>query len=358
MSGGVDSSVAAALMAEQGYEVVGVTLKLLPNAETGFGCCGSPADIDDARRVCEALGAPHYVLSLSQLFEDRVIRPFVESYLRARTPNPCAECNRWLKFGSLLALAKAWGAQGLATGHYARVKDGRLLRARDREKDQTYFLYSLTARELAFASFPIGELSKAEVRGRARELGLKTADKPESQELCFVPRRDYVSFIHSRLGTASSKAVGPGETPALDPGPIRDVRGRFLGVHQGLVSYTIGQRKGLGLSSPEPLYVVAIEPESRALVVGPQAEAFSPGFTAEGVSWTAEALRDAFEAQVRIRHRHPPAPAVLTPLSGGRVAVRFEEPQRAAAPGQAAVFYAGEEVLGGGTIASLLSEGS
>ncbi len=344
MSGGVDSSVAAALMVERGYDAVGVTLKLLPRVETGFGCCGSPADIDDARRVCETLGIPHYVLELSDLFEDKVIKPFVRSYLSARTPNPCVECNRSLKFGYLLGLAEAWGCERVATGHYAREKDGRLYKAVDERKDQTYFLYSLTPRELSRVAFPVGELVKDEVRARARALGLKTADKPESQEICFVPARDYRAFV---AGRDEAQAA-----PALSDGPIRDASsGKELGRHDGLAGYTVGQRKGLGLSGGEPRYVVRLEPETNTLVVGGAAQASSRGVTAAGASWTSgQAPEGPLRASVRIRHRHAPAAASLTPLPGGAVSVAFDEPQRAAAPGQAAVFYDGELVLGGGTI--------
>ncbi len=338
MSGGVDSSLAAALMAEQGWRVLGVTLKLLPRLETGFGCCGSPADIEDARRVSESLGIAHYTLDLADLFEDRVIRPFVDAYLSSRTPNPCVECNRSLKFGALLALAEAWGAECLATGHYARVLGGRLYKARDALKDQSYFLYSLTSRELSRVRFPVGDLTKSQVREKARALGLRTADKPESQEICFVPRRDYRAFIASRAGT-------------LLPGPIKDASGRGLGRHSGLAFYTVGQRKGLGLSGGRPRYVVRLEPQTNTLVVGDARETLVPSFVAAGVSWTSGRPPEDLRAQVRIRHRHPPAWASLSLPGEGRVSVRFEEPQPAVTCGQAAVFYSGDEVLGGGTIA-------
>ena len=345
MSGGVDSSVAAALMVERGCDAVGVTLKLLGRSETGFGCCGSPVDIEDARRVCDDLGIPHYTLELAQLFEDKVIRPFVEAYLSARTPNPCVECNRSVKFGYLLALADAWGCERVATGHYAREKDGRLLRAVDERKDQTYFLYSLTPRELAKVAFPVGELTKDEVRRRARRLGLKTADKPESQEICFVPGRDYRGFVAARPEAERA--------PALAEGPIREAgSGRELGRHEGLAGYTVGQRKGLGLSGGQARYVVRLEPETNTLVVGASQDALSGSLRVEGVSWTAGTPpAGPLRAQVRIRHRHQPAQAQVEPHGPRRALVRFDEPQRAAAPGQAAVFYDGETVLGGGTIA-------
>lgn len=345
MSGGVDSSVAAALMAERGFEAVGVTLKLLKRADTGFGCCGSPVDIDDARRVCESLGIPHYVLELSELFEDKVIRPFVEAYLSARTPNPCVECNRSLKFGYLLGLAEAWGCSHVATGHYARVEGGRLLRAVDESKDQTYFLYSLTPRELSRVAFPVGELTKAQVRQKARSLGLKTADKAESQEICFVPGRDYRAFVAGREEAASAAAFAPG--------PVRDSRGRELGRHAGLASYTVGQRKGLGLSGGEPRYVVRLEPETNTLFVGGASEALCSEVSVSAVSWTAGSPpAGPLRASVRLRHRHQPAAALVTPTPDGGARVSFDSPQRASAPGQAAVFYDSTSVLGGGTISA------
>lgn len=342
MSGGVDSSVAAALLKEQGHEVVGVTMKLLPRGATGFGCCGSPVDVDDARRVCETVGIPHYVADMAELFEAKVIKPYVEAYLGGTTPNPCVECNRSVKFGHLLALAEAWGCAKVATGHYARVAGGRLLKSADERKDQTYFLYALTAKELAKAEFPVGGLTKDEVRARARALGLRTADKPESMETCFVPARDVRGFVASRPEAAGAAA--------LARGPIKSTDGRALGEHAGLASYTVGQRKGLGVTAPDPLYVVRLEPETNTLVVGADDEVRADALVAGGVTWTAAAPSAPLRAQVRVRHRHAPAPALLTPAADGTVAVRFDAPQRAPAPGQAAVFYEGPVVLGGGTI--------
>ncbi|MEK7384743.1 MAG: tRNA 2-thiouridine(34) synthase MnmA, partial [Elusimicrobiota bacterium] len=266
MSGGVDSSVAAALLVERGFEVVGVTMKLLPRAETGFGCCGSAVDVEDAKRVCDRLAIPHYTADMSDLFESKVIRPYVEAWLSARTPNPCVECNRVVKFGQLLGLAEAWGCAKTATGHYARVEDGRLLKARDLDKDQTYFLYALTERELSRVDFPVGGLTKPEVREKARALGLRVADKAESMETCFVPGRDVRGFVASRPESAGAAALSVGE--------IRDTSGRVRGTHKGLASYTVGQRKGLGVSSSVPLYVVRLEPGNNELVVGGTAEVF------------------------------------------------------------------------------------
>ena len=341
MSGGVDSSVAAALLVEQGFETIGVTLKLLARAETGFGCCGSPVDVDDAKRVCEMLGIRHYTLDMAELFADKVIKRFIDDYLSGKTPNPCVECNRSLKFGHLLAVAQAWGAEAVATGHYARVEEGRLLKAVDAAKDQTYFLYSLTPRERGRVRFPIGGLEKTRVREKAMALGLRTAEKDESQEICFVPRRDYRGFLEEQRGASA---------PGLRPGPICDTEGREVGRHIGLAGYTVGQRKGLGAAASEPRYVIALEPESNTVVIGGADEVYSRAFMAEGVSWTAGALPEQPRTEVRIRHRHAPASAVLSFLDETRVRVVFDQPQRAVTPGQAAVFYRGDSVLGGGVI--------
>lgn len=338
MSGGVDSSVAAALVKEGGARAVGVTMKLLPRGETGFGCCGSPADVDDARRVCERLDIPHYVVDMAELFASAVIRPFVESYAAGRTPNPCVECNRRVKFGHLLALAEAWGCSAVATGHYARVEGGRLLKARDAAKDQTYFLYALTPRELGKVLFPVGGLTKGEVRAKARELGLRTAEKPESMETCFVPGRDVKGFLAAN-GAASS------------PGPVVASDGTELGRHAGMAGLTVGQRKGLGVTSKEPVYVTRLEPATNTVVVGPKRDTLSRSLTATGVTWTGEAPSAPLRVSARIRHRHVPAPALLTPAPDGSAALAFESLQPSITPGQAVVFYAGDEVLGGGTIA-------
>jgi tRNA-specific 2-thiouridylase len=340
MSGGVDSSVAAALVSGRGDEAVGVTMKLLARAETGFGCCGSPADVDDAKRVAERLGISHYVSDMAEIFASKVIRPYLDAYLGGRTPNPCVECNRSLKFGHLLALSEAWGCDAVATGHYARVENGRLLKSLDQSKDQSYFLYALDAKALARAEFPVGSLSKEAVRAKARELGLKTADKAESMETCFVPNRDVRGFI-----AAHADASAPG----LASGPIRDRSGRLLGQHTGLASYTVGQRSGLGLSGPEPKYVVRLDAKENAVIVGSMDELQISRITVGALTWSGETPEVTFRAEVRIRHRHVPTPSTIT-LHDGTATIIFSEPQRAPAPGQAAVIYSGDEVLGGGTI--------
>lgn len=350
MSGGVDSSVAAALLLEAGFDVFGLTMKLvrLPAeaclSERLRSCCGARA-AEDAARVASALGIPHSLVDFQAAFERRVIRPFVREYAAGRTPNPCILCNRSLKFGPLLAEARRLGAEAVATGHHARVvRDGprgewRLVKGRDRAKDQSYFLYATTQARLARTLMPVGELTKREVREKARALGLSTADKTESQEICFVPDDDYEGFLRER------------RPRAFRPGPIVDLEGRVIGRHAGLPGYTIGQRRGLGVSGPRPIYVVALEPATRTIVAGPDEALFRSSLFASGVRFIARRPPDRpFRAGVRIRYRHPEAAALVIPLPGARVRVEFDAPQRAVAPGQAAVFYDGEEVLGGGTI--------
>ncbi len=354
MSGGVDSSVAAALLVERGYEVIGVTMQIWPQEEPlqearQGGCC-SLAAVEDARRVADRLGIPYYVVNMRDVFAETVIDYFVAEYARGRTPNPCIACNRFVKFSALLRKARELDARYLATGHYARVwfdaEQGRhvLARGRDRHKDQSYVLYNLTQEQLAQVLFPLGELTKGEVRRLAAERGLPVAGKPESQEICFITEEAYGDFVAAR---APDK---------VRPGPILDRAGRVLGTHRGLVFYTVGQRRGLGVSSGKPLYVLEIDPERNALVVGPAEETLSGGLEAGDVNlilldWEElRAARDGIAAEVQIRYRSAARPAVVRAAGGGRVEVWFASPQRAVTPGQAAVFYRGDLVLGGGVI--------
>jgi tRNA-uridine 2-sulfurtransferase len=352
MSGGVDSSVAAALLVRQGYRVVGVTLRVWRNQrpadpEKHFGSCCSPAAVDDARAVADRLGIPHYVLNYEEEFDCEVIRPFVDAYLQGQTPNPCLACNSRLKFGSLRLRAEGWGASCVATGHYAQVDRDpvtgrhRLRRGADPRKDQSYFLYELTQQQLSAILFPVGHLTKEDTRRIARELGLPVADKRESQEICFVPG-DYRVFLRQRVG----------ET--IQPGNIRDTSGRIRGRHQGVPYFTIGQRHGLGINNPSPLYVVALDVAHNEVIVGQNDALLSRGIDVGRVNLiTLGGLETPRRILVKIRYAHAGSPAALFPVSAEQVHVQFDEPQRAVAPGQAAVFYDAEDpevVLGGGII--------
>jgi tRNA-specific 2-thiouridylase len=348
MSGGVDSSVAAALLKESGHRVLGATLKLL-RQETGFGCCGSTRDIDDARAVCAGLGIPHYVLDFANDFQKNILDPFVNSYLSGETPNPCIACNRFIKFDALLKKAVALGADAVATGHYARIDEReengktvrRLRRALDPNKDQTYVLYHLGQSELAQLVFPIGGMTKPDVRDAARRFNLKTAEKDESMEICFVPHADTAGFIKSR---------GGGAAPSLSAGPIKNVEGRIIGEHRGVAFYTRGQRSGLGLSLGRPAYVVDIDPATNTLFVGEDEDGASSGVEVREVVWSSgKPPSDPLRVSVQIRSRHTAAPATVTVTETG-AHVQFDVAQRAVAPGQAAVFYDGECVIGGGTL--------
>jgi len=350
MSGGVDSSVAAALLHEQGHRVIGVTLRLL-KTETGFGCCGSTRDIDDAKAVCARLGVPHYVLDFSDTFKDRIMDPFVRTYIDGETPNPCIACNRFVKFDALLNKAGALGADAVATGHYARVSSSErggktvyhLKRAADAAKDQSYVLYNLGQRQLSKILFPIGDLAKPQVRSIAARFNLSTAQKPDSQEICFVPGADTARFLDNQYAADDRPAT-------LTPGDIRDTAGNALGKHRGAAFYTRGQRQGLGLAAGKPLYIVDIRPETNTVVVGGDVETLSDGFLVRDVHWTLGAPpADAFTAAVKIRSRHTAAPCEIS-LSPEGARVRLKEPQRAVTPGQSAVFYDGDDVLGGGFI--------
>jgi tRNA-specific 2-thiouridylase len=350
MSGGVDSSVAAALLVEAGHDVVGVTMRVWPGREataatSRFGsCCGSEA-VDDARRVARRLGIPYYLLNLADEFDRAVIGPFAEDYRRGRTPVPCVACNIDLKFGSLLARAQAWDAAAVATGHYARIgrdpATGRwiLRRARDGRKDQSDFLWPLTQRQLAAARFPIGDLTKDEVRAHARRLGLVTADKPESQEICFVPEGNYRGFLKMR------------DPRVFRPGTIVDRAGHTLGRHAGVAGFTIGQRKGLGLAGSRPLYVIDLDAETERVTVGVATDLQCDRLEVSRAHFIArEPPIEALRVTAKIRHNHEPAPATVRALGPGRAEVAFETAQRAVTPGQSCVWYDGDEVVGGGVI--------
>ena len=347
MSGGVDSSVAAALLAEAGHEVIGLSMQLYDQSggESGYGSCCSLDDLYDAGRVARRLNFPHYIVNFEQEFQRTVVSNFVDEYISGRTPIPCAHCNSDLKFATLLDRSLAYGAEVVATGHYARISidpgTGRhvLRRGLDPAKDQSYFLFSLTQEQLSRASFPIGNLSKDEVRDIARRLGLAVAEKPDSQEICFVPDRDYAAFIEKRTGNLDGV------------GAIVNQAGAVLGRHGGVHRFTVGQRKGLGIAAAEPMYVLQLRPAEKTVVVGPRPELERTALTASRVNWIAGSPpAGPVHVTAQIRHRHQPAPAIVRALDDARAAVEFDAPVMAITPGQAVVFYSDTVVIGGGWI--------
>ncbi len=343
MSGGVDSSVAAALLAERGDEVLGVGLRF-PDAPgaSGHGACCGMSGLEDARTVANHLGIPFYVLDYREAFDEAVIRPFCRAYAQGLTPNPCIPCNTELKFGRLLALARALGVERVATGHYARLErvEGeaapRLLRGLDQAHDQSYFLYALTREQLAHALFPVGEMSKDEVRALASRYELPVAAKPSSQDICFVGPEGYRALVAAH------------EPAAAQPGPILDAQGRVLGTHRGLAAYTVGQRRGLGLAASEPLYVTGLDAARNVVVVGPKRTTLTRAVWLRQVHWLGERLpTEPLRLGVQTRYRSEAVPASVE-MGVERVEVRFDAPRGRVAPGQAIVFYEGERVLGGG----------
>ena len=359
MSGGVDSSTVAAVLRSEGYNVIGLTMQLwnqrrlsghpgMPEAVQGR-CC-SLDDVYDARRVAETIGIPYYVVNHEQRFEDEVVRPFVKEYLSGRTPIPCSLCNNHLKFDQLLVVAKQIGADLLATGHYARVlfdeEHGRWLlrRPTDRSKDQTYFLFGLTQEQLSRTVFPLGSFTKPEVRDLARQHGLALAEKPDSQEICFVPGGDYKHFLDAYLEEQ-------GESLPDTAGELVTSNGQVIGEHQVIHNFTVGQRKGLGVATGSPLYVIQIKGDTRQVVVGNNEELYSRTLRTHRVNLISVSDLDArMRVSVKIRHRHEPAPAIIEKTGEGEITVTFDQPQRAITPGQAAVFYQDDVVVGGGWI--------
>lgn len=351
MSGGVDSSLTAALLTQQGYETIGITMRLWAAEgfedeakHSGRGCCSLSA-VHDARRVADKMGMPFYVVNFKEPFRQQVVNYFIDAYREGRTPNPCIACNRYMKFELLLRKAMELEASYVATGHYARIiydeerQRYRLLKAKDQRKDQTYALYNLTQEQLARTLFPLGDYLKSEVRQLAADYGLAVADKPDSQEICFIPDDDYKRFLREETDIESL------------PGPIVDVKGNHLGTHQGLANYTVGQRKGLGIAVGKPMFVVKLDVENNTLMVGEDKDVYFRALTADDLNFILiPELKEKREVKVKIRYHAQEVKAFLSPLKSGKVRLDFAEPERAVTPGQSVVFYEGDDVLGGGII--------
>ena len=346
MSGGVDSSLAAKIMVERGYECIGCTMKLFQNEDAGVErsrtCC-SLDDVEDARSVAYKLGMPFYVFNFTDAFRDEVIHKFVESYENGITPNPCIDCNRYMKFGKLLDRARVLGCDCIVTGHYARIEETDngfvLKKALDETKDQSYVLYSMTQEQLSHTVFPLGGMRKSEVRDIAGSSGFVNANKPDSQDICFVPDGDYARVVEMHAGRPFAE------------GNFVDREGNILGRHKGIIRYTVGQRRGLGISAAEPLYVCEIRPESGEVVLGVSRELLCSTVRAADFNWiSGEAPRNEFRCRAKLRYRQPEQWVTVTPVGEDEVTLRFDDPQKAPAPGQAAVLYDGDTVIGGGTI--------
>ena len=349
MSGGVDSSVAAAILLQQGYEVIGVTLQIWQDADeetkkSEGGCCSLSA-VDDARRVANKLGIPYYVLNFKEIFNKTVIEYFKEEYFKGRTPNPCIACNRHVKWQAMLDKAVSMGIDYIATGHYAKVEHDAvsdryiLKKSVTDKKDQTYALYNLTQEQLSRTLMPVGDYSKERIREIAKELGLGVASKPDSQEICFISDNDYGKFLSENTGRK------------IVPGKFVDTKGNVLGTHKGIVHYTVGQRKGLGIAFGKPMFVVALDVENNRVILGDNEEVFSDSLTASDLNFISiEKPADGMRVNAKIRYSAKEAPATIRIIDGQKVSVEFDEPQRAITPGQSVVFYNGDTVVGGGTI--------
>jgi len=344
MSGGVDSSVTAVLLKEKGFDITGITMQIWERSEGWGGCC-SLDSIEDAKRVADGLGIPHYVLNFRDIFREKVIANFCEEYREGRTPNPCIRCNQYIKFDALIKKAKEMDARYLATGHYARIeydnqsKRYLLKKGVDSQKDQSYVLYVMTQEQLRQTLMPLGNLTKNQVREIAKEKELPVANKPESQEICFIPDENYREFLKKFI------------PESVMPGPILDNEGKIIGEHQGIGFYTVGQRKGIGIADKKPLYVIAIDKERNSIIVGREKDVYGNELIANDVNYIAmTGLKEPIKVDAKIRYLHQASPALVIPLNKSKVKVKFEKPQRAITPGQAVVFYDKDNVVGGGTI--------